>query len=299
MSDRFKGTGVALVTPFKENKELDFEGLARLVKYVSDRGVDYLVVMGTTGESATLNEEEKVSILKFVIENNYKNLPIVYGLGGNNTQYILDKLRSGNFKGVDAILSVSPYYNKPSQNGIIAHYKAIADASPVPIILYNVPGRTSSNISAKSTLQLSNHPNIIGIKEASGDLIQAMEIAKGKPDDFYLISGEDLLTIPMVSFGATGVISVLANGFPEIFTAMVNNSLKGNYEGAKKYLFKLLRANPLMYEEGNPVGIKKVLEILGIFEAYVRLPLIEASGELSDKIRLVMEEEDIFEKEKA
>lgn len=295
MLQKFEGNGVALITPFTKKKEIDFEGLARLIRFVTDGGVDYLVVMGTTGEAATLNEEEKLKVLNFVIENNYKKLPIVYGLGGNNTLGIIDKLKSQRFDGVNAILSVSPYYNKPSQRGIIAHYEAIADVSPIPVILYNVPGRTSSNICASSTLLLSEHKNIIGIKEASGDLIQAMEIAKNKNDDFLLISGDDLLTVPMITFGACGVISVLANGFPEIFTQMVNNALNGNYDQAKNYLFKLLQINPLMYEESNPVGIKQVLEILGICENDVRLPLVSASEDLTKKIKMILQKENFHE----
>ena len=295
MSERFKGTGVALVTPFTKNKEVDFEGLARLIKHVTDGGVDYLVVNGTTGESATLKDREKLSILDFVIENNYKKLPVVYGIGGNDTAGIIDKIKQQNFNAVDAILSVSPYYNKPSQNGIFAHYSAIADASPIPVILYNVPGRTSSNMCAATSIKLSGHKNIIGIKEASGDLLQAMEIAKNKPDDFLLISGDDMLGTSIIALGGEGVISVLANGFPGIFSKMVNAALDGDFKKAKNCLFKFLKINPLMYEECNPVGIKKVLELIGVCDAEVRLPLVASSHALSERINMIMQEEGLFE----
>ncbi|QHT65815.1 4-hydroxy-tetrahydrodipicolinate synthase [Rhodocytophaga rosea] len=296
MRSKFLGTGVALITPFQANGEIDFGAMRRLLEHVSQGVVDYLVVLGTTGESATLNEAEKKDILAFVKANNPKRLPIMYGLGGNNTREVLEQIHQTDWQGVDAVLSVSPYYNKPSQRGIYEHYVSIADACPVPVVLYNVPGRTQSNVTATTTLKLATHPNIIGIKEASGDLIQCMEIAKNKPSDFLLISGDDLLTLPMVSFGAIGVISVLANAFPAIFTQMVNEALDHQLESASRHLFRFLAINPLMYEEGNPVGLKQVLQQMGICRNEVRLPLAPASEPLIAKITAaLMEFEPVFQ----
>lgn len=281
------GTGVALITPFTDNLEVDYKALKKLLSHTA-KGVDYYVVMGTTGESATVTKEEKKSILQFVKENNSKALPIVYGLGGNNTQEILDGLKETDLRGVSAILSVSPYYNKPSQEGIYQHFKTIADASPVPIILYNVPGRTASNVTAETTLRLAEHKNIIGIKEASGNLEQCMRIAKYAPKDFLLISGDDMLTVPIYSIGGKGVISVLANAYPVIFRKMKEFSFSGNYGKSSQELFKLVEVNGPMYEEGNPVGLKELLAQLGICSAAVRLPLAKASSALSKKISNTM-----------
>lgn len=277
------GTGVALVTPFDEDKQVDFRGLKKLLTHTA-KGVDYYVVMGTTGESATINKEEKKKVLSFVKENNSKKLPIVYGIGGNNTQEIIEAVKETDLRGVDAILSVSPYYNKPSQEGIFRHFKAIADESPVPIILYNVPGRTASNLTSETTLRLAKHPNIIGIKEASGNLEQCMKIVKEKPKGFMLISGDDMLTIPLYSIGAVGVISVLANAFPVIFKKIKEFSFSGNFSKASAEQFKLLEINGPMYEEGNPVGVKHVLKRMNICRNIVRLPLVSASESLQKKI---------------
>jgi 4-hydroxy-tetrahydrodipicolinate synthase len=246
--------------------------------------------MGTTGESATVTEAEKKEVLAFVKANNSRCLPVMYGLGGNNTREILEQIHQTDWQGVEAVLSVSPYYNKPSQRGIYEHYISIADACPVPVVLYNVPGRTQSNITAATTLKLSTHPNIIGIKEASGDLVQCMEIARSKPSDFLLISGDDLLTLPMVSFGAVGVISVLANAFPSVFTQMVNEALNHHWENSSRHLFRFLTINPLMYEEGNPVGLKLVLQLMGICQNELRLPLSAASEQLTAKIKAALME---------
>jgi 4-hydroxy-tetrahydrodipicolinate synthase len=242
------------------------------------------VVIGTTGESPTVTSREKGRDLAFVKEHNEARLPVVYGIGGNNTHEVLDAIRETDFGGVAAILSVSPYYNKPSQRGIYEHYVAVADACPVPVLLYNVPARTQSNVTAETTLRLAEHPNIIGTKEASGDLVQCMHIARHKPESFLLISGDDMLTVPMVSLGACGVISVLANAFPEPLTAMVNEALAGRYGAANLYLHQLLDVNPLMYAEGNPVGIKQALQELGICGNHVRLPLAPASEGLAREI---------------
>ncbi|MCC5920465.1 MAG: 4-hydroxy-tetrahydrodipicolinate synthase [Cyclobacteriaceae bacterium] len=280
---KFRGTGVALVTPFDAGGEVDYDGLKKLLDFNS-KYVDYFVVHGTTGENVTTSAKEKQEILSFIQANNIKKLPVVLGLGGNNTLDVLEKIDSSDFEGVDAILSVSPAYNKPSQAGIIAHFEKIADKSPVPVILYNVPGRTSSNMTAATTLYLAQHPNIIGTKEASGDLQQCMHIAKTKPNDFLLISGDDLLTVPMISLGAEGVISVLANSLPEIFCNAVNKALNGDFAGAKTLLFQLLDINPLLYSESNPVGTKEILKIRGICDHHSRLPLLPPSEHLQSEI---------------
>lgn len=278
---KLHGTGVALITPFNENSSIDFPGLERLIEHVIKGGVDYLVVAGTTAESATFSKKEKKEVLEACIKFNAGRLPIVYGLGGNNTQAILEEIDETDFSQIDAILSVSPYYNKPTQAGIIAHYTAIADHCPVPVILYNVPGRTMSNVSFQSTIQLSQHPNIIGMKEASGDLSQCMRIAARMPDDFLLISGDDILTPSMRVIGGKGVISVLANAYPEIFKTICH----GDLEESKKAAFRLLDINPLMYEESNPVGLKYLMKELGICGDQVRLPLLPASDSLKERIK--------------
>ncbi len=283
--EKLHGTGVALVTPFDVDKNVDYDGLNSLLQYTADQGVDYYVVQGTTGESATTTTSEKAEILQFVKDNNVNKLPIVYGIGGNNTAAVIDTIKGANLDGVDAILSVSPYYNKPSQEGIFQHYTAIADASPVPVILYNVPGRTMSNITAQTTLRLAKHKNIIGVKEASGNLEQAMEISKHKPTDFMLISGDDLLTGPLYSIGAVGVISVLANPFADLFKEMREGAINDDFKRVQKALFQLLEINPLMYAESNPVGVKEALAVLGVCHKYVRLPLVEASETLRKDIK--------------
>jgi 4-hydroxy-tetrahydrodipicolinate synthase len=280
----FNGTGVALVTPFKKDLSIDFDGLLSLLEHTA-KGVDYYVVQGTTGESATTTSSEKIEILSFVKNHNPKNLPIVYGIGGNNTAAVVEQLKSMDLSGVSAVLSVSPYYNKPSQEGIYQHFVAIADASPLPIILYNVPGRTMSNISAETTIRLSKHKNIIGIKEASGDLMQCLAIKKGTDSDFLLISGDDLLTTPMMSMGAEGVISVLANAFPETFNRITHSALSSDFVESTAATLELLEINPLMYVESNPVGIKQVLKEMGVCENYVRMPLLPATDGLTQKIK--------------
>jgi len=278
---RFKGTGVALVTPFKEDYTIDYQASENLINHVIEGGADYLVIQGTTGETATLSKEEKREVLAHTLDINKGRLPIVYGIGGNNTQALLDEFESTDFSGIDAILSVSPYYNKPSQTGIIAHYKKLADHCPAPVILYNVPGRTMSNLTAETTLTLSKHPNIIGIKEASGNLEQCMNILSKKDEKFLLISGDDLLTTAINALGGDGVISVLANAYPALFKEISH----GDDHASRKATFKLLDINPLMYSEANPVGIKNLLKHLGICGDQVRLPLLKASDELDQKIK--------------
>ncbi|MCX2741530.1 4-hydroxy-tetrahydrodipicolinate synthase [Pontibacter anaerobius] len=284
IQERLRGTGVALVTPFTKEQAVDYDALRKLLDFVLDGGVDYLVVNGTTAESVTTTAAEKAKILQEIKEHVNGRVPLVYGLGGNNTQEVMNTISDTNLEGITAILSVSPYYNKPSQQGIYQHYVQVANASPVPVILYNVPGRTGSNISGETTVKLAGHDKIIGIKEASGNLEQCMYIAKHKPAGFMLISGDDLLTVPMTSFGADGVISVLANAFPGKFSNMVRQALKGDYKEASAALLSFVDLNPLMYEESNPVGVKAVLERFGVCSAQVRLPLVEASSGLKDRL---------------
>lgn len=288
MRDKFKGVGVALVTPFTEQGAVDYNSLGRLLAYTEQGGVDYYVVHGTTGEAATTTAQEKAEIVEFILKNNPKKLPIMYGLGGNNTQALLDELRTLNLEGIDAILSASPAYSLPTQEGIYQHYVALADVSSKPLFLYNVPGRTARNISAETTLRLAQHENIAGIKEASKDMVQCMEIARDMPKDFMLISGDDMLTLPLASIGGCGVISVLANGLPSLFCKMVRCALESNYEKAQEALFQVLDINNLLYCEGNPVGVKQVLKEMGVCESYVRLPLLKASNTLIADLKIAL-----------
>lgn len=277
------GTGVALITPFTESLDVDYKALKKLLQHTA-KGADYYVVLGTTGESPTLTSEEKSKVLAFIKANNTAKLPIVYGIGGNNTHEVLEALAATDFKGVDAILSVSPYYNKPSQEGIYQHYVKIADACPVPVILYNIPGRTGSNITAETTLRLAAHKNIIGMKESSGNLEQCIKIAKYMPKDFLLVSGDDMLALPLYALGGKGLISVLANPYPTIFKKMKEYFLAGNTTKAAQELYKLSDLNGAMYEEGNPIGVKYVLAKLGICGEHVRLPHAPASAGLRKRI---------------
>jgi len=283
LAKKLYGTGVALVTPFDNRGGIDFQALKKLLRHTS-KGVDYYVVMGTTGESATLSKGEKKEVLQYVIANNIKKLPIVYGIGGNHTQGIVDEIRLTDLTNVDALLSVSPYYNKPSQEGIYQHFVAVANASPIPVILYNVPGRTASNLTAETTLRLAKHKNIIGIKEASGNLEQCMKIAKEKTGDFLLISGDDMLALSIYAIGGVGVISVLANAYPVTFEKIKSYMQDGKLKRAQQEQFKLLEINAPMYEEGNPVGLKHLLKTMNIGNGDVRLPLVTASSALQKKI---------------
>ena len=278
------GVGVALITPFNQNFEIDYPHLEKLVDFVSDGGVNYLVVQGTTGETSTTSSQEKKDLLAFVKSHNTKNLPVVYGLGGNNTQTVLETIANTDLSGVTAILSVCPYYNKPSQRGVMAHFTAIADASPVPVLLYNVPGRTVTNMAVSTILELSKHPNIIGLKDACGSFEQYMELSKSCPKDFLLISGDDNTVTPQISVGWHGVISVIANGFPKEFSEMTWYAINGNFAAATQLQHRFLDFDTLLYVESNPVGIKKCLEIKGICSSEVRLPLVKASDELGEKL---------------
>lgn len=283
--DKFIGTGVALITPFLENGDVDYIGLEKLVNYVYENGVNYLVVNGTTAENPTLTKEEKREILDVVLRVNDSRMPIAYGIGGNNTAATIEDFKSFDLNGVDAILSVSPYYNKPTQEGIYQHFKAISQASTLPIILYNVPGRTSSNMLPVTVVRLANDfKNIIGIKEAAGDLVQAMKLIQNTPDDFLVISGDDLITLPMVLAGGAGVISVIGEGFPVAFSEMVRLGLNKKVDLAYAIHYKLADAIDMIFEQGNPSGIKEVFKSLGLAENTVRLPLVNVNEDLANRL---------------
>jgi 4-hydroxy-tetrahydrodipicolinate synthase len=282
---RFKGVGVALITPFHEDKTIDFEAFGRIVNFVIDGGVDYLVVLGTTGENVTLSKDEKHELIRACVQINAGRVPIMAGFGGNDTAAIVQDLRSYDLQGVDAILSVSPYYNKPTQEGIFQHYKAVATATDLPVILYNVPGRTASNMRANTTLQLAkSFDNIIGIKEASNDWLQIFWLAREKPENFLLISGNDDLIVPQLSIGYDGVISVIANGTPRIFSTMVHEALSNNFPEAKVKSHQLDELVTFIFEQGNPAGIKAVLKYLGVCDDNVRLPLVPVNDDLRRRI---------------
>ena len=278
MKKKFQGTGVALVTPFHKNGNIDFGSIKNIVEHTINNGVDYIVVLGTTGESPTLSEDEKSAVSDFTIETINGRVPVVKGIGGNNTQAVVNRIKTESFDGIDAILSVCPYYNKPQQKGIYYHYKTIASASSVPVILYNVPGRSGVNINAETTLQLAqNFKNIIAIKEASGDFTQVMKILKNKPDDFMVISGDDAFTFPLMALGVEGVISVVANAFPAEFSNMVNLCLEGKFEEAKQIHFQMIDIIDALFEDGSPGGIKAALQILELCQNNLRLPVVKVN----------------------
>ena len=288
MNNIFKGSGVALVTPFNSDDSIDFVALRKLVRLQIDGGIDFLVVQGTTGESPTLSSEEKLEVLKTVIEENNQHLKIVYGVGGNNTKQVGENFKSIP-KGVDGILSVSPYYNKPTQRGIIEHYKYIASCTKLPIIMYNVPGRTGSNMLAETTLELAKIDNIVAMKEASGNMEQIMELIRLKPEGFGVLSGDDALTMPLIAAGADGVISVVANALPEKFSSMVNASIEENLSKARKEHYELLPITKMFFEEGNPGGVKVALAKRGVLNSHMRLPLVQVSVDLKNRIEKEME----------
>ncbi|MBA9074148.1 4-hydroxy-tetrahydrodipicolinate synthase [Flavobacterium gossypii] len=279
------GTGVALVTPFKKDFSVDVEALKRIVNYQIDNGINYLVVLGTTGEPATLKKEEKELVIKTVIETNNGRLPLVLGVGGNNTAEVVEELKTRDFTGFSAVLSVSPYYNKPTQEGIYQHFKAIAEASPLPVILYNVPGRTASNVLPSTVLRLANDfKNVVGIKEAAGDIVQAMKLIQDKPKDFLVISGDDMVTLPMVLAGGAGVISVIAEGFPKQFSEMVRLGLERKVDEAYQLHYQLADSIDMIFEQGNPAGVKEIFKSLGLSENTVRLPLVNVNEDLAGRI---------------
>ncbi len=279
------GTGVALVTPFKKNKEIDFESLGKVIDHCISGGVNYLVSLGTTGETVALNLKEKQEVLDFTKQHTAGRVPLIAGFGGNNTQFIIEKINTFNLQGYEAILSSSPNYNKPTQEGIYQHYKAIAEQSPLPIILYNVPSRTGQNMEANTSIRLAHDfKNIIGIKEASNDMLQAMEIIKKAPANFQLISGDDIHALPMISFGSKGVISVVAQAIPQQFSGMIQSALTGNFAAATQAQFKFIDLIRLIFKENNPAGIKAALHALGLCENELRLPLVPATQELTEAI---------------
>ncbi|CAM3521551.1 4-hydroxy-tetrahydrodipicolinate synthase [Flavobacterium chungbukense] len=279
------GTGVALVTPFKKDFSVDIEALHRIVNFSIDGGVEYLVVMGTTAENATLTTEEKELVIKTVIDVNKGRLPLVLGVGGNNTMQIVEELKTRDFSAFEAILSVSPYYNKPTQEGIYQHFKAIAEASPIPVILYNVPGRTSSNMLPSTVIRLANDfENVVAIKEAAGDMAQAMQIIKNAPKDFLVISGDDMLALPIVLAGGAGVISVIGQGFPKEFSEMIRLGLNKKVADAYKTHYLLSDSIDMIFEQGNPAGIKQIFQALGIADNTVRLPLVSVDESLAERL---------------
>ena len=282
---KFYGTGVAMVTPFNTDGSVDYEGLRNVINYLIDGGVEYLVSLGTTGESVVLSNTEKKEVWKFTADTVAGRLPLVAGIGGNNTSEVINNFKGFDIRGYDAILSVSPYYNKPTQEGIYQHYKAIMGASKLPIILYNVPGRTGSNISAETTLRLAkDFKNIIGIKEASGNFEQINKIIKDKPEEFLLISGDDMLTLPLIASGAAGVISVVSNALPRVFSDMVRLCLSGDFSAALPLHHSLLEFTSLCFAEGSPGGVKAALKQLGICSDKMRLPLVNVSENTFAKI---------------
>jgi len=290
-SVNLKGTGVALVTPFHKDGSIDFKCFKKLIDRILDGKVEYLVPLGTTGESVTLTKDERRAVIDFVSEVNDGRVPLVLGLGGNNTREIINTIEETDFDRIDAILSVSPYYNKPSQRGIFLHYRTIANACPVPVLLYNVPSRTGSNIDADTTLELAHEvKNIIGIKEASGSLEKVMKITKDRPKDFLVISGDDVLTLPIIACGGDGVISVIANAMPKDFSEMVRNALDGNFDKARKLHNKLLEITQAIYVDGNPAGVKGLLSAMNVCSEYLRLPLVNVNKATLNRFEALLKE---------
>lgn len=281
-----KGTGAAIITPFKKDGDIDFDALGKLIEFIISGGVEYIVTLGTTGETPTLSKQEKLEIVGYTFEQVAGRVPIVVGIGGNNTQELIYDLKSYPLENAIAVLSTSPYYNKPSQEGLFQHYKALAEASPKPLLLYNVPGRTGRNINATTTLRLAHEvENIAGIKEASGDLAQCMQILKDKPGDFLVVSGDDNLALPQMACGMDGVISVAANCFPKNFSEMVRLCLQGDYGAARDLHYKMLDGYDLLFTENNPAGVKAFLSELGIIENYLRLPVTPLSAPVHEKVK--------------
>lgn len=287
----FIGTGVALVTPFKKDFSVDTEALQHIVNYVIDGGVEYIVVLGTTAETATLSKDEKELVVDTIVKANQNRVPLVLGVGGNNTSEVVNELKTRDFSNFSAILSVSPYYNKPTQKGIYEHFKAIAQASPIPIILYNVPGRTASNMLPATVIQLAkDFSNIIGIKEAAGDMVQAMKLIQHKPKDFLIISGDDMVTLPMVLAGGAGVISVIGEGFPKQLSEMVRLGLQRKVNEAYELHYQLADAIDMIFEQGNPAGIKEVFYHLGFSTNTLRLPLVSVDENLSSRLKTFIQQ---------
>ena len=280
----FVGTGVALITPFNEDYSVDYKSLENIVEFTLSNGADFLVALGTTSEAPTLTQEEKNEVLKTIIRTANGRCPIMLGMGGNNTMSLVESMKNQDFTGVDGILCVVPYYNKPNQNGMKAHFKAVADNSPVPVVLYNVPGRVGVNLQSATCVELAQHPNIIAVKEASGNLQQIMEILRDKPSDFDVLSGDDGITQPMVALGAKGVISVAANGYPDVFCPMVTSMLNNDAETALSLHYKMLKMNNLIFADGNPAGIKTLMASRGLCKNVLRLPLVPANEGVQNAI---------------
>ena len=292
LREPLQGTGVALVTPFSEDFKIDYNALGKLIDFVIDGGVNYVVSLGTTGETPTLNKKEKINIIEYTYERVNNRVPVVVGIGGNDTYELINDLKTFPLARAIAVLSASPYYSKPSQEGIFSHYKALAEASPRPIILYNVPGRTGRNMTAETTIRLAKEvENIAGIKEASGDMAQCMQILRDKPDHFLVVSGDDALALPQMACGMQGIISVAANALPKDFSTMIRYCLKGDYEAAKKVNDKLIEAYELMFAENNPAGVKAFLAELGVIKNVTRLPVVPLSEALHDKVRTYLQQE--------
>lgn len=284
-----KGMGVALLTPFKEDESVDYDALGRIVEYQIQNGTDYIVALGTTAETPTLTEDEKKKIMDVVITKVRGQVPIIVGMGGNNTKAVAETLRNSDFRGIDGILSVTPYYNKPSQEGIYQHYKVISEASPLPVVLYNVPGRTGVNMTAETTLRIANDfKNIIAVKEASGDITQMDDIIKRKPENFDVISGDDGITFPLITLGAIGVISVIGNAFPKEFSKMVRLALEGDYQSALTIHHSFSELFNLLFVDGNPAGVKSMLNMMGYIENKLRLPLVPTRITTFEKIREIL-----------
>ena len=280
----FKGTGIALITPFKQDHSVDVEALDKIVNHVIDNGADFLVVLGTTSEAPTLTAEEKKLVINTILKNNNNRLPVLLGMGGNNTQAVIEAVRAQDFTGIQGILSVVPYYNKPNQRGMKAHFEAIADASPVPVVVYNVPGRVGVNLQAATCVDLAKHPNIIAVKEASGNLQQIMEILRDKPSDFDVLSGDDGITQPLMALGAQGVISVAANAYTKPFRRMMRAMKEGRNEEALRLHYAMLKMNQLIFADGNPAGIKCLMSQMGLCENVLRLPLVKANEKVEADI---------------
>ena len=286
LKEQLRGTGVALITPFHPDFSIDYNALEKVIDFVIKGGVEYIVSLGTTGESPTISREEKKEIIKFTYDKVGGRVPVVIGIGGNDTRELIGDLKNFPLSKAAAVLSASPYYSKPSQEGLFQHYKALAEASPKPILLYNVPGRTGRNLTAATTIRLAKEvKNIAGIKEASGDMAQCMEILRDAPADFAVVSGDDALALPQIACGMTGVISVAANGFPRTFTDMVRESLKGNFKGAKTLNDRLIAGYELMFAENNPAGVKAAMAEQGLIGNYLRLPLVPLSKGLHTKMK--------------
>jgi len=291
MIKEFKGTGVAVVTPFHKHGTVDFTSLGKIIEHIVTNDIDYIVALGTTAEVATLSENEKIAVTDFIIEAVDKRVPIMLGIGGNDTLKIVEQVKNMSFDGISAILTVAPYYNRPQQRGLFYHFKSIVDVSPVPMVIYNVPSRTSVNISAETTLKLANEvTGIIGIKEASGNILQCMEIIKNKPKDFLLISGDDALTLPLIAAGADGVISVVANAFPKEFSEMVHLALAGNMKKAREIHYKLLKFINAIFEDGSPSGVKAALEVMELCSNNLRLPLVKVNKQTNASISAIIKE---------